>query len=68
MGFPWARYYDLAHGNPISHTHIERDFGGGSEGRSPSMHAPPRAVRNRAAAVSEGCRGVPCHVLSVAKV
>lgn len=23
-----ARYYDLAHGNPISHTHIERDFGG----------------------------------------
>lgn len=28
MGFPWARYYDLAHGNPISHTHIERDFGG----------------------------------------
>ena len=32
QGFPWARYYDLAHGNPISHTHIERDFGGGSEG------------------------------------
>ena len=32
-----ARYYDLAHGNPISHTHIERDFGGGSEGRSPSV-------------------------------
>ena len=28
LGFPWARYYDLAHGNPISHTHIERDFGG----------------------------------------
>lgn len=32
-----ARYYDLAHGNPISHTHIERDFGGGLEGCSPSM-------------------------------
>lgn len=28
MGFPWVRYYDLTHGNPISHTHIERDFGG----------------------------------------
>ena len=28
LGFPWVRYYDLTHGNPISHTHIERDFGG----------------------------------------
>ena len=28
MGFPWARYYDLAHGNPISDTDTERDFGG----------------------------------------
>ena len=24
-------------GNPYPHTHIERDFGGGSEGRSPSV-------------------------------
>lgn len=38
------------------------------EGACPLMHAPPRAVRDRAAAVSEGCRGAPCHVLSVAKV
>lgn len=36
-----ARYYDLAHGNPISHTHIERDFGGGSEGFHPSISAEP---------------------------
>ena len=46
MGFPWARYYDLAHGNPISHTHIERDFGGGSEGRSPSVRRLRLELRN----------------------
>ena len=25
-GFPWARYYDLAHGNPISDTDTDSDF------------------------------------------
>ena len=28
LGFPWARYYDLAHGNPISDTDTSRWFGG----------------------------------------
>lgn len=28
MGFPWARYYDLAHGNPISDTDTSGWFGG----------------------------------------
>ena len=27
MGFPWARYYDLAHGNPISDTDTSGWFG-----------------------------------------
>lgn len=54
MGFPWARYYDLAHGNPISHTHIEGDFGGGSEGLAPSCERRRELSENRAAAVSEG--------------
>ena len=45
MGFPWARYYDLAHGNPISDTHIERDFG---DAAARGFLRPPR-------------RGVPNH-------
>lgn len=40
---------------------------GSLRGLCPLMRAPPRAARDRAAAVSEGCRGVPCHVLSVAE-
>ena len=28
LGFPWARYYDLAHGNPISDTDTSGWFGG----------------------------------------
>lgn len=48
QGFPWARYYDLAHGNPISDTDTDSDSWGGLEGRSPSMHAPPRAVPSAA--------------------
>lgn len=39
MGFPWARYYDLAHGNPISHTHIERDWGVVRRGEVPPFGA-----------------------------
>lgn len=39
MGFPWARYYDLAHGNPISHTHIERDLGVVRRGEVPPFGA-----------------------------
>ena len=34
-GFPWARYYDLAHGNPISDTDIEPSKRGESEGAKP---------------------------------
>lgn len=40
-GFPRVRYYDLTLGNPISHTHIDRDSRGGLEGCSPSISAQP---------------------------
>ena len=36
-----ARYYDLAHGNPISDTDTDSDSWGGLEGRSPSISAQP---------------------------
>lgn len=36
-----ARYYDLAHGNPISDTDTDSDLRGGLEGRSPSISAQP---------------------------
>lgn len=36
-----ARYYDLAHGNPISDTDTNSDSWGGLEGRSPSISAQP---------------------------
>ena len=76
MGFPWVRYYDLTHGNPISHTHIERDFGGGLEGFHPSISAEPSG-QGRGAATDDaqqsrplgGLRRSPAgHVLSAAKV
>lgn len=42
-GFPWARYYDLTHGNPISDTDTEPSKRGSLRGRSHLGHAPPRA-------------------------
>lgn len=41
---------------------------GSLRGLAPSCTRRRVLSENRAAAVSEGCRGVPCHVLSVAKV
>lgn len=76
QGFPWARYYDLAHGNPISDIHIEHDLRGGLEGCSPSISAQPNG-QGRGAATDDaqqsrplgGLRRSPAgHVLSVAKV
>jgi len=43
-------------------------FGGSLRGLAPSCERRRELPENRAAAVSEGCRGVPCHVLSIAKV
>lgn len=39
-----ARYYDLAHGNPISDTDIEPSKRGSLRGRSHLGHASPRAI------------------------
>ncbi|WP_368319785.1 hypothetical protein [Parabacteroides distasonis] len=69
-----ARYYDLAHGNPISDT--DSDLRGGLEGRSPSISAQPSG-QGRGAATDDaqqsrplgGLRRSPAgHVLSAAKV
>lgn len=73
-----ARYYDLAHGNPISDTDTDTDsdLWGGLEGRSPSISAQPSG-QGRGAATDDaqqsrplgGLRRSPAgHVLSVAKV
>ena len=53
-----------------SHTHIERDFGGGSEGRSPSVRRLrrwPEGRERRRERTRAGVKGeTPLHVPSVA--